>query len=152
MFDANIITNYNIHRLNRKNNKNINPLHDFGVDIIQRTKDDKFVFVQCKNYKNALTVDCLGSFFLVMLTHPDKTGIIYYPNRISRNIIEHLPHKIIKHICEPMKICEQNAEITLHDYQTNAVEKYDEYYKTNKKAIMTMPCGVGKTLVSCHIF
>lgn len=63
LFDANIINNYNAHRLNRKNNKNINPLHDFGIDIIQITKFNELVFVQCKNYSGTLKVDHLGGFF-----------------------------------------------------------------------------------------
>lgn len=188
LFDAELITNYNVHRLNmklRKNNnnnnnkdyndneQNCNPLHDFGVDIIQITKTNEIIFVQCKDYTNTLVVSNLSGFFLIMLEHRNKKGIIYHTNKLSKNIIIHLPENI-KHICKPMNIIQQDnniieksinnqqdknimisscnyKDIELYNYQKDVINVYELYYKKNNKAILSMPCGTGKTIVSCYI-
>ena len=39
----------------------------------------------------------------------------------------------------------------MYDYQQEIVNKYIEHYKNNNKAILTMPCGTGKTIIACYI-
>lgn len=65
LFEANLITDYNQHRLKRKNNDKINPLQDIGIDIVF-IKNHEFYFVQCKDYTNTIPVSDLAGFFMVM--------------------------------------------------------------------------------------
>ncbi len=39
-------------------------------------------------------------------------------------------------------------DITPYDYQIEAVEKLNEYYKNNNRGILSIPCGCGKTFIS----
>ncbi len=156
LFDANLITDYNKHRLARKNkNKDkINSLQDIGIDIIKINNDDEIIFVQCKNYKNTLMVNDLGGFWMIMLRHPQKYGYVYHStNKISTIIKENLVDTKIKFIHKPMtdKIVAKDIAIKLYDYQQAVVLLYDEYYKTNLQAVLSMPCATGKTIISCYI-
>ena len=161
LFDADLITDYNKHRLQRKYknvnsdpNDPINSLKDIGIDIIQIDKDGHIIIVQCKNYTNSLTIENLGGFSWMMAQHPQNQGIVYHStDKISRNIKATLVTDRIKFICQPIPKIKLKLinKIKLYDYQANIVNIYKEYYKTNNKAVLSMPCGTGKTLVSCYI-
>jgi hypothetical protein len=99
---ANLITNYNKTRVNVQKPqpvKNINNLKDIGIDIILINKDNKIIFVQCKNYKTTLCVDHLAGFWMIMANHTDKSGIVFHSNsKISRNITEQITNKRIQFV------------------------------------------------------
>jgi predicted helicase len=66
LFEARLITNYNKHRLARKNDEyKINRLKDVGIDIIQITTTGNIVFVQCKNY--SLTLRVFDFFYYIII-------------------------------------------------------------------------------------
>ena len=165
LFDAGLMTDYNKHRLERKNknvnidpNDPINSLKDIGIDIIQIDIDGHIIFVQCKNYSNSLTIEDLAGFSWMMAQHHQNQGIVYYStDKISRNIKATLVTDRIKFIYKPVLLPKIKikikliSKIKLYDYQDNIVKLYNKYYKTNDKAVLSMPCGTGKTLVSCYI-
>ena len=102
LYNAGLITDYNEHRLKRKN-KNVDPdaeenentLKDVGIDIIQVKNEDEIVFVQCKNYKNAIRVEDLAGFWMIMMKHIGKNGAVYHSvNRISINIKENMCDRV----------------------------------------------------------
>ena len=70
LHDAGFITDFNRHRLDKKNNNKVNPLQDVGVDIFQINYDKSITLVQCKNYSNTIK-DLLG-FSNVMVNHIEK--------------------------------------------------------------------------------
>lgn len=151
LYQANLITCYNEHRLKRKSDK-VNPLQDIGLDIITINNNNEIIFVQCKNYTGVVKLACLSGFFMMMANHTDKMGYVYYSNKITKKVQENIPNRIIlEH--KPMILSQINRsdEIKLYDYQKNIVELYNKYYEKNNRAIMSLPCGTGKTLMSCFI-
>jgi superfamily II DNA or RNA helicase len=181
LYEADIITDYNKHRLARKNNNKINPLQDIGIDILVEYSDTKvsgvesdssntnFIFVQCKNYTNTVCVNDLGGFFMMMLNHIHK-GIVYYTSKLSRHIEEICSsNKRLEFVKKEMLVDERgikttplsnpecislpipSTKIELFSYQKEVIDKYTEYYKTEWKSILSLPCGLGKTLMSCYI-
>jgi len=141
-------------RLNRKTDK-INKLEDIGTDIIYINRDDECIIVQCKNYAedNSITVKDLAGFFFIMSKHNYKIGEIYYTNKISYKILNEFNN------CQRIKLIKKEMinNIIIHDkikpykYQKNIINIGKDYYKHNDSGIITMPCGTGKTLISCYI-
>ena len=46
LFDANLITDYNCHRLDRKRQLQENTLKDVGIDIVQLNTDNSIIFIE----------------------------------------------------------------------------------------------------------
>ena len=152
-----IIGSHNQARIKRKDNKDNknNPLIDTGVDIIQ-IDDEKISFVQCKNgYKKGVTMEDLAGFSIMTLTYQNfiNKGYVYYTNKLSANI-KCLPQtNLIEFIKQPFT--DINTEIIVdkpvfkpYDYQLEAVNKFNNYYENNKRGILSLPCGCGKTYTS----
>jgi hypothetical protein len=116
LFNIGLITNYNKHRLIRKNkivnlDDPINTLKDVGIDIIQINKNNNSIFVQCKDYSDTLKVNDLSGFWMIMAKHILKEGIVYHStNKISVNIKENIDNRI-KFIHKPIDgIIEENKD------------------------------------------
>ena len=91
-----------------------------------------------------------------MCKHRDKIGEIYYTNKLSKKIsIIYENDDIIKLIKKEFKQDieenENNKIIKPYDYQNKIIKLADEYYKTNNSSVLALPCGSGKTLISCYI-
>ena len=152
LFNANLIDDINDCRINRDTCKNY--IHDIGIDIIQIDKlTNEISFIQCKNYESTLCIKDLSGYFAIMSQkeHYNKKGIIYTSNnKYSYNLLKvcknnthtfiHLP--IENNITIPKNI------LVPYDYQLECVDKFNLYYQTNNNAILTMPCGCGKTFTS----
>ena len=155
LFDYGFIKSYNDHRLNRKTD-NINKLEDVGTDIIYINQNGECIIVQCKNYTNSIRIEDLSGFFFIMRKHKDKVGEIYYTNRLSRKITEEFfdddSIKLIKKEFYSEDIINiPEFIIKPYDYQTNIINLAYDYYNNNNSGIIIMPCGTGKTLISCYI-
>ena len=159
LLKAGLIHDLNEHRLERKR-KHLrkeeceNKLEDTGIDILQ-LKDKEYIFIQCKNYKNTVRVEDLAGFWLMMLNHQDKKGVVYYTSRLSIHITENAINKRIEYKRVPMsskvKVIEDNKKVyDLYEYQKDALCHLTEYFKENKRGILNMPCSTGKTLISCY--
>jgi len=159
LLESNLINDLNIHRLNRKkflNNPDnfVNPLRDTGVDVLLY-KQNKYILVQCKNgYAKGLTCVDLAGFSIMMLQHDDKEGRVYYTNKLSTAIKENAINPRIKYIKLPLKNNNKQIKniknIVLYDYQKIALNNLKQYFKENNRGILNMPCGTGKTIISCH--
>jgi len=161
LIEAGIIGTHNELRLRRKENK-LNPLRDTGVDVIQIENDNKISFIQCKNgYLHGLRMEDLAGFSLMALHHYGKIhkGYVYYTDKLSYNITSLPSNKKIEYIKKSFVL--DNEDITKNknilikqniikpfDYQLEAKNKIIEYFKTNKRGILSLPCGTGKTLIS----
>jgi len=176
LFDADLITDYDMHRLNR--NKTENTLHDRGVDIIMLSRDGNINFVQCKNYKRNIHISDLSGFSYVMAheNHKNKLCHLYYTSGVSKNITNNKPSNLI--LCKKEFNCKSLSTIqtttqtinnatptynttptyNLYEYQQRVKILFDKYYEQNvndisinKKSILSMPCGTGKTILGCYI-
>lgn len=161
LIESGIIGTHNELRLRRKENK-LNPLRDTGVDIIQIENDNKISFVQCKNgYLQGLRMEDLAGFSLMTLHNYKKIhkGYVYYTHKLSYNITSMPSNKKIEYIKKSYISDDdnitnnENVLIKQHvikpfDYQLEAKKKIIEYFNTNKRGILSLPCGTGKTLIS----
>lgn len=153
-----LIGSHNANRIIRKEiAKEVkeNPLADTGIDIIQMENDDICSLVQCKNgYIKGVTVKDLAGFMVWMYGMKNLSGYVYYTNSISSKLLLVPPsdkltfvkQKYIepdhdsddKFIADPIKLV----------YQEEANKLAEKYFKINKRGILSMPCGTGKTYVS----
>ncbi len=133
LYCCNIITEYNKHRLERKNeyintNKKTNPLKDIGIDIIQVNIDGSFTFVQCKNYSNTIVIDHLSGFLAMMCEHAYTEGVVYHSeNKISNNIKKIFHSDRIKFIHLPF---DTNVQITEKIKNESTEEVNEKIMKT----------------------
>ena len=155
LINAGIIGSHNFNRIIRKENKK-NPLQDTGIDIIQVNDDETISLIQCKNgYKNGLTMNDLNGFGCWMSVLDKLNGYVYYTNKLSINL-KSLPKnkrfEFIKQKYQEEKEENINKNVLIpFDYQIEANNKITEYLKNNKRAILNLPCGTGKTFISYNI-
>jgi len=153
LIDTGIINSHNQNRIIRKENKE-NPIQDTGIDLIQIDSNNKYILIQCKNgYKNGITMQDLSGFMCWMVSLDTLKGCVYYTNKLS-NSIKNLPItnrvEYIKHeyITNENDIKYNKNIYKPHEYQKNAVNKFNIYFENNKRGILSMPCGTGKTYTS----
>jgi superfamily II DNA or RNA helicase len=149
LIDAKLIHSHNQNRIKRKNLLE-NPLIDVGVDILQIDDNKNYTMIQCKNgYSKGLRIEDLAGFYMMMFNHYNNNGIVYYTSKLSIHITENAINPKIQYIKLPMNnIEEKNKIFKPYDYQIEASQKIITYLKENDKAILSMPCGCGKTLTS----
>ena len=154
-----IIGSHNELRLRRKENK-LNPLKDTGIDIIQIENNNKISFVQCKNgYSKGLRMDDLAGFSLMTLHHYNSIikGYIYFTSKLSSNItllpsndkIIYIQQAFTDNVSNKstgiINSNNSNKSIKPFDYQLEAKNNLVNYFKTNKRGILSLPCGTNKT-------
>ena len=153
LIDSGLIHSQNENRLKRKEKLiDNNPLIDVGIDILQKDEDN-FTFVQCKNgYKSGLIIEDLAGFYMQMFNHINVNGSVYYTSKLSRNITENAINNRIQYIKllmnETKEETKVKTEIKPHDYQIEASNKIINHLDDNNRAILSMPCGCGKTYTS----
>ena len=156
---ASILGDWNEYRLNRKEIKNSeNELIDTGCDILLKI-NEKYYIIQCKNYdtQNSVKIPELGGFYM-MISHYDIDGILYYTSKLSSNIKCQKSNPKIKYIRKPIedeKIVELEDYSNLinnpFDYQVEASNKLKTVFLSKNRAILQLPCGLGKTLISMMV-
>jgi superfamily II DNA or RNA helicase len=156
----NILGNWNEFRLFRKQMKETekkeNILIDTGCDILLKN-NDKYTIIQCKNYtNNNITIECLAGFYMT-LCHYDLDGIVYYTSKLSNNIIIQKPTNKIQYIKKNFTEIilndnekENNSNIIdrPYDYKIIALQNIKKEFQNKNRAILQLPCGLGKTLIS----
>ena len=166
---ANLLGDWNKHRLKKKELKNLNQeeeklndLMDTGCDILLYQKNnDKYIIVQCKNYaeKNRVRMEDLAGFFMNIL-YTNLDGIVYYTSKLSHVLLDQKSIEKIKYIKKLMieeNIIEQKlvekTNLLEHgfDYQIEAYHALYNAFLTKNRAILQLPCGLGKTLISMMI-
>jgi superfamily II DNA or RNA helicase len=173
----NFINSHNDMRLLRKDVKEgyLHSHKDIGIDIIQ-IDNDKCSIVQCKNgYNNGLCVDDISGIMMRCAFNKDVNAFIYYTNCLSRNIryTANISPYVVNIDCSTKidKLLEvsydnkiyfvkmpyekdnciveaANDVIIPYSYQTESVSNFKEYYCGNKRGILSLPCGCGKTYAS----
>jgi superfamily II DNA or RNA helicase/prophage antirepressor-like protein len=147
LIDNKIIINYEEYSSVRK---------DIGVDIVA-IKNSKYTYIQCKNYENNVCVNDISGFIFFMIMN-GVDGTLCYSNDVSYFIKNQIAEKqelmktkiSLRRITFDNKIIKnpQNAKPhELRDYQKEAVEVLSK----NKKCILAMPCGTGKTYTVSRI-
>ena len=151
IINCGFITDLNKYRIASLQSDDINPYRDVGVDILQR-KDNKYIFVQCKNYTGTIHVKDLSGFYMVMSNYINNEGHVYYTSKLSINIKENACNKMIKYFREPFIQSQiKTTDFKLYDFQVDAVDKLKIHFKNNNRGILHMPCGTGKTLIGCYL-
>jgi superfamily II DNA or RNA helicase len=162
LLDSGLIHSQNENRLKRKEKLiDNNPLIDVGFDLLQ-IDENNYTGVQCKNgYKSGLIIKDLGGFYMMMLNHSNMNGHVYYTSKLSIHIKENAINNRIQYIKLLMNETETKEEVKAetvfkpHDYQIEASNKIINHLddnnndnNDNNRAILSMPCGCGKTYTS----
>jgi len=155
----NILGNWNEFRLFRKQiketEKKENILIDTVCDILLKN-NDKYTIVQCKNYTNNITIKCLAEFYMNLYLYV-LDGIVYYTSKLSNNIIIQKPTNRIQYIKKKFnnvilnniqKESYSNLIDKPYDYQVIAFQNIKKEFENKNRAILQLPCGLGKTLIS----
>ena len=154
-----ILGDWNEYRFNRKMLKKENCLIDTGCDILLKS-NNKYYIVQCKNYdqKNYVTIKDLAGFFMMSKLY-NLDGIVYYTSKLSPNLY-------CQRKCAEIQFIKNNFEFDSHtktdtkldtiissayDYQIEAYNVLKNVFLENKRAILQLPCGMGKTLISMKV-
>ena len=120
--------------------------NDIGCDILAKTVDGTYHFIQCKNYSttgvdNTISIYDLAGFYNFMAENNFINGYVYYSGILSSQV--KCRSKLINYVCLPYSICE-SIKIAPYIYQIDAYNKLS----INGRNTLTMPCGTGKTYIS----
>lgn len=142
-------------------------------------KPIKCSIVQCKNgYNTGVTMHHLAGIMTRAAFIRDIAAYVYYTNKLSshiRSALQSSPYvssidcsksvdaltnleqeNKIYFVKLPMANQDYEQDIiqsnmTPYTYQTEAVHKFREYFQTNNRGILSLPCGCGKTYTSFMI-
>lgn len=138
LFSEAIIKDYNDY-LDKKN--------DIGIDILA-LKDDKYTYIQCKNYENTICIQDLAGYFFFKTLFPNKKYKVFYNGNLSSRIKKFVESDEYVHV--PFKINNNGntnrpvINLVPRDYQLEAIN----LLKNKKRSIISLPCGMGKTYIS----
>ena len=139
MYENNLINNYE---------KFCKYRYDIGADLVA-FKDNKYYFIQCKNYNDTILMENLAGFYFLLYEY-NLTGILYYNGKLSQRVIDLSTNKI-QFINLPFNnltiVKEIEAPLIIRDYQQDA---YNQLLN-KKSSILSLPCGMGKTFISSLI-
>ena len=125
--------------------------YDMGADLVA-FKDNKYYFIQCKNFKdNPICINDLGGFYFLLHEY-GLNGILYYNGRLSQRLIELSTNKIgfVNMTFNNENIGVEKIEpinFIPKDYQLEAYNKL----KDKNCSVLSLPCGMGKSYTSSLI-
>ena len=174
LIENKLVSSHNDLRLLRKDLKEgyLHNHKDIGIDIIQ-INNDNIALIQTKNgYYNGLCVNDISGIMMRYAFSKLQT-FIYYTHQLSRNIrytsqnssyVYHLDCSenndilidinddnniyFIKYPYKNNELTKSKIEYKPYDYQIEAYEILSNYFKENKRGILSLPCGCGKTYTS----
>jgi len=136
LYELSIIRNYDIFSKYR---------YDIGADLLAK-KDDKYYFIQCKNFTETILMEQLAGFYFLLYEY-NLNGILYYNGKLSQRVQE-LSNKKVQYINLPFNnqtiitnLNKVETKIIPKDYQ---LEAYN-VLKNHDKCILSLPCAMGKT-------
>jgi superfamily II DNA or RNA helicase len=126
---------------------------DIGADLVA-VRNNKVFFIQCKNYDQTISINDLASYYFLLHEH-NLNGVVYYNGKLSERITDLSKQKVpfinlqfnnqlIDNLILKQK---QPNNLSPKDYQTEAVE----CLQNHERAILSLPCGMGKTFTSSLI-
>jgi superfamily II DNA or RNA helicase len=139
MYELNLIKDYEKFKKYRA---------DIGADLVA-FKDNKYYFIQCKNFnKEKIFIDTLAGFYF-MLYENNLNGILYYSGVLSERLLDLSTGKI------PFINLPFNNENIIFNNETEKIIKPRDYQieaynklKGLDKCILSLPCSMGKTYIS----
>ena len=131
-------------------NKKGDNCDDIGCDLIAELSDGCYHYIQCKNYSttgndNTINiVDVAGFYYFIAENKLVDFAYVYYSGKLSSQVVSR--NKIVKYINLPYVsfMSSENIKCVPRDYQIRA---YDFLKAILTRAVLSMPCGTGKTLV-----
>ena len=159
LFNAGYITNFNKHRLTKRLKKNKGgPIQEFGLDGLSLDLDT-YHGLQAKKYTGTITADRLGTFLSVIylrlkIKNQDSKGYLYYTGKLQIDLKEDFQNSDsilpIQFTCQQprSKIVLQETNVILFEPQVCALNALLSGW--NKIGYLSMPCGLGKTVVLGH--
>jgi superfamily II DNA or RNA helicase len=135
MYENNLIKDYDIFCKYR---------YDIGADLVA-FKDNKYYFIQCKNYNDTILMENLAGFYFLLFEY-NLTGVLYYNGTLSQRVKDLSTNKI-HFINLPFNnntidiINNIKTPIITRDYQ---LEAYN-LLLNKKESVLSLPCGMGKT-------
>jgi superfamily II DNA or RNA helicase len=134
MYENNLIDDYDIFSKYR---------YDIGADLVA-LKDNKYYFIQCKNFNNTILMENLAGFYFLLYEY-NLTGILYYSGTLSQRVKD-LSRNKIKFINLPynnlnINLIKNIETPIIRDYQKEAYNKL----LNKSSSILSLPCGMGKT-------
>jgi ERCC4-related helicase len=141
MYENNLINDYNVFCKYR---------YDIGADLVA-VKNDKYYFIQCKNFNNTILMENLAGFYFLLYEY-NLTGVLYYNGNLSQRVIDLSTNKI-QFINLPFNnstidiITNIEKPLVIRDYQLDAYNKL----LNKKNSILSLPCGMGKTFITSLI-
>jgi superfamily II DNA or RNA helicase/phage anti-repressor protein len=137
LYELNIIKDYDKFKKYR---------NDIGADLVA-FKDNKYYFIQCKNFKDTIYIDTLAGFYFFLYEN-NLNGVLYYNGKLSERLVDLSTGKIpfinLPFNNENIIFNETKIKITPRDYQIEAYNKL----KDLNNSILNLPCSMGKTLIS----
>jgi phage anti-repressor protein len=138
MYENNLINNYEIYKKYR---------YDIGADLVA-FKDNKYYFIQCKNYNDTILMENLAGFYFLLYEY-NLTGVLYYNGKLSQRVLDLSTNKI-QFINLPFNnltidiINNIKIPLIIRDYQQEA---YNQLVNI-KSCVLSLPCGMGKTFIT----
>jgi superfamily II DNA or RNA helicase len=161
LFASGFITNYNTHRLKRKERLREEPnnIREYGLDGLSFNSDGIYHGLQakCWNPKKYLTASDLGSFLAVIFTrlmkiNPLSCGYLYHTCRIQADVKDSFKHhpNLISYLLPFNKIEETHIICSEKDYELYPPQKDALIALKNgweNCGLVSMPCALGKTIL-----
>jgi predicted helicase len=153
LLDAKLLTSQEEARLKRKiNYLKSNPIIDNGIDIVCKNSD-KYILIQCKDHEKMISKSQLISFFNKMNTFNEYEGRVYYTNSLCSTVKKYYNENCINKNIQFIQyqypeIQTEIQELKLRKYQEEAVNALNNHFIKNKRGILSMACGTGKTMVA----
>ena len=120
--------------------------NDIGADLVA-FKENKYYFIQCKNFKDTIFTDTLAGFYF-MLYEYNLNGLLYYNGKLSERLVDlstgRIPFINLPFNNENIIVETEENVIISRNYQIEAYNKL----KGLNKSILSLPCSMGKTYVS----
>ncbi len=130
---------------------NENHKKDIGVDLVA-VKDDKLLFIQCKNYSsgNTIAVEDLAGFYFFVSEYGSRLTdkyIVFYNGKLSGHVKQY--RKRIDYINVKYENKESISTFNNCIYKPRLYQ-FEAYNKLKKckRSVLQLPCGMGKTYVS----
>jgi len=128
---------------------------DTGCDIYYFDESkQQWVIVQCKNYEKTITMGKLAGFYAMCLSSK-LYGELYYTSSLSEPVTRYAIEQVdFKHVHSSETSISKSVEYTKlvpYDYQLDAIEAVSAAITKRSRAILQLPCGMGKTLVMIKI-
>jgi len=160
--EAGYITSFNKHRLNRLREKSGGQLRDCGFDFLSLENDSVYCGGQAKYYKDKVTANNLGTFLMYQANlrakNPASVGYLYTTSKLQEDLRDNVENPAfgVTHVLHQWKpgnvILNKDAELQecdypLRDYQYELLEEMKSGVGLK---CLTIPCGLGKTLIAGH--